>query len=97
MYLGNSSPFFSALLRPPYLQFIDIGVEDAIHEADTRRLVRVLVGQLDVDLPNAAFERGCIFSDRQVSNRRRFTGRGRSSGEGTVGDDKLSAGPLNRT
>jgi hypothetical protein len=44
----------------PYLQFVDVGVENPVHEADTRRLIRVLIRQLDVDFPDAAFERGCI-------------------------------------
>lgn len=26
-----------------YLQFINVGVEDLVHEADARRLVRILV------------------------------------------------------
>jgi hypothetical protein len=44
----------------PYLQFVDVGVEDPVHKADTRRLVRVLIRQLDVDFPHAALERSCI-------------------------------------
>ena len=43
-----------------YLQFVDVGVEDPVHKADTRRLVRVLIRQLDVDFPDAAFERSCL-------------------------------------
>lgn len=39
-------------------QLVDIGVEDAVHEADAGALVGVLVGQLDVDLPEAALEGG---------------------------------------
>jgi hypothetical protein len=45
---------------PPYLQFIDVGVENAVYETDARGLVRILVGQFDVDLPDAAFERSCV-------------------------------------
>ena len=41
------------------VQFIDIGVEDAVHKADAGRLVRVLIGQFDMDLPVTARERGC--------------------------------------
>jgi hypothetical protein len=31
-------------------------MENTVHETDTRRLVRVTVRQLDVDLPNAALK-----------------------------------------
>lgn len=41
------------------LQLVNIGVEYAVDEADAGRLVRVLVGELDMDFPRAAFERGC--------------------------------------
>lgn len=44
-------------LPTPNLQLVDIRVENAIREADARRLVRVLVRQLDVDLPHSALER----------------------------------------
>jgi len=44
------------------LQFIDIRVEDAVHETDARRLVWVLVGQLNVDFPDAAFEGRCVLA-----------------------------------
>jgi hypothetical protein len=37
-------------------QLINIGMENTVHETDTRRLVRVTVRQLDVDLPNAALK-----------------------------------------
>lgn len=33
------------------IQFVDIGVEDSIDEADTGTLVGVLVGEFDVDFP----------------------------------------------
>lgn len=39
-------------------QLVDVWVEDTVYEADARRLVWVLIGELDVDLPDAAFERG---------------------------------------
>lgn len=44
-----------------YLQLVNVRVEDPIHEPDTRRLVRVLVGQLDVDFPDATFEGSCVW------------------------------------
>lgn len=37
-------------------------MEDTIHEANARALVRVLVGQLDVDLPKPTLERRCTVS-----------------------------------
>ena len=40
------------------LQFIDVRVEDAVYEANARALVRVLIGELDVDLPKSTLE-GC--------------------------------------
>lgn len=43
-------------------QLIDIGVEDAVDESDAGRLVRVGVGELDVDFPNATLERSCQVS-----------------------------------
>jgi hypothetical protein len=39
-------------------QLIDVRVEDSVDEADTRALVRILVGKLNVNLPEAALE-GC--------------------------------------
>ena len=42
-----------------HLQLIDVGVEDSVYESNTRRLVRVLIGELDSDFPDAAFEGGC--------------------------------------
>lgn len=38
------------------VQLIDIWVEDAVHKADRWALVRILVGKLDMDLPEAALE-----------------------------------------
>jgi hypothetical protein len=46
------------------VQFIDVGVEYPVHEADARTLVRVLVWQLDVDLPEAALEGRCWLSGK---------------------------------
>lgn len=40
-------------------QLVNVRVEDLVHEADTRRLERVLVGELDMDLPHATGERCC--------------------------------------
>lgn len=42
-----------------HIQLVDIGVEDAVHEADARALVGVLIGQLNVDLPETALEWRC--------------------------------------
>lgn len=40
-----------------YVQFINIRVEDAVHEADAWALVRILVRELDVDFPKSTLER----------------------------------------
>lgn len=40
-----------------HLQFIDIRMKDLVHEPNTRRLERVLIWKLDVDLPYATGER----------------------------------------
>ncbi len=40
-----------------YAQLIDIGVKYLVHEPDGRRLIGVLVRELDVNLPHATFER----------------------------------------
>lgn len=40
------------------IQLIDVGVEYPVDEADARALVRILVWQLDMDLPKTTFERG---------------------------------------
>ena len=45
--------------REVYVQLVDVGVEDLVHEADGRRLERILVRELDVDLPHATSEGGC--------------------------------------
>lgn len=39
-------------------QLVDIGVEDAVDEADTRTLIRVRIWQFNVHLPDSAFK-GC--------------------------------------
>jgi hypothetical protein len=39
-----------------YAQLIDVGVEDAIDEANARTLVGVLVWKLDMNLPQPALE-----------------------------------------
>ena len=41
------------------IQFIDIGMEDAVDEADTWTLVGILIWELDMDLPKAASEGSC--------------------------------------
>ena len=38
------------------IQLVDVGVEDAVDKADAGALVGILVGQLDVDFPQAALE-----------------------------------------
>lgn len=43
-------------------QFINVWVEDAVHKANAGALVRVLIGQLDVDLPESALEGRCMVS-----------------------------------
>lgn len=43
-----------------HVQFVDIGVEYPVRKPDTRRFVRILVGEFDVDLPDPAFERSCF-------------------------------------
>lgn len=40
------------------VQLIDVGMEYSIHESDAGTLVRILVGELDVNLPETALE-GC--------------------------------------
>ena len=42
------------------IQFIDVGMEDAVNKSDAGTLVGVLVGELDVDLPEATFEWRCV-------------------------------------
>jgi len=42
------------------IQFIDVGMEDAVNKSDAGTLVGVLVGELDVDLPEATFEWRCM-------------------------------------
>lgn len=39
-------------------QLIDVRVKNAINKSDARRFVWVLIGEFDVDLPDAALE-GC--------------------------------------
>jgi hypothetical protein len=43
--------------EPGCPHFVDVRVEDLVHEANAGGLVRILVRQLDVYLPNAARER----------------------------------------
>jgi hypothetical protein len=43
------------------VQLIDVGVEYPVHEADAGALVRILIWQLHVNLPEATFE-GCYES-----------------------------------
>ena len=41
------------------VHFVNVWMEDFVDKTDRGRLVRVLVWQLDVDLPHAVVERGC--------------------------------------
>jgi hypothetical protein len=43
-------------------QFVNVWVEDAVHKANAGALVRVLIWQLDVDLPKSALEGRCMVS-----------------------------------
>jgi hypothetical protein len=38
------------------IQFVNVGVEDSVDKANAWRLVRVRVGELDMDLPGSTFE-----------------------------------------
>ena len=55
---GTSACTADGAVCQGYLQLVDIGMEDLIDEANTRALIRVLVRQLDMNLPQAAFEWG---------------------------------------
>jgi hypothetical protein len=47
------------------LQLVNVGVEDAVHKPNAGALVRVLVRQLNVDLPETALEGCCeLFQHR---------------------------------
>lgn len=48
-------------------QLVDVGVEYAVHEANAGALVGVLVGQLDMDLPQTAGEGCWVCQLRHVS------------------------------
>jgi len=65
------------------VQLINVGMEDAIDEAYAGALVGILVGQLDVDFPGAALERGCSRQYAYVPSDLYYS--------------ILSSGPLNRT
>jgi hypothetical protein len=47
-----------------HVQFVDVGMEYPVYEADARTFVRILIRQLNVDLPEAALERCCMASAR---------------------------------
>jgi hypothetical protein len=38
------------------VQLVDVGMEDAVHKSNARGFVRILVRDLDMDLPNTAGE-----------------------------------------
>lgn len=66
------------------LQLVDIGMENAINKTNTRRLIRVRVWELDVDLPNSTLERSYQQSAYEST--------------GTYSRQyRLSVGPLKRT
>jgi hypothetical protein len=52
------------------VQLIDVWVENAVHEAYARTLVRILIWQLDVDLPESASEWCCVSSQPLGAHRR---------------------------
>ena len=45
-------------MQNEYVQLVDVRVEYLVHEPDAGRLERVLIWELDVDLPHATGERG---------------------------------------
>jgi hypothetical protein len=47
------------MARVKGIQLINVGVEYPVDEANTGALVRILVWQFDVDLPETAFEWSC--------------------------------------
>jgi predicted dinucleotide-utilizing enzyme len=53
----NSLHRTAAVVLEFNVQLVDVWVEDAVHEAYARTLVRILIWQLDVDLPESASER----------------------------------------
>ena len=53
---------FEDLVGGHNVQLIDVGVEYPVDEANAGTLVRVLVWQFDVDLPETALERCCSLS-----------------------------------
>jgi len=40
-----------------HVQFVNIGVEDFIHETNARRFERILVREFNMDLPDTTLER----------------------------------------
>lgn len=44
-----------------HLQFIDVWMKYSVHEAYTRAFVRILVGKLDVDLPETTLKWCCNY------------------------------------
>lgn len=51
-------------MDPEDVQLVDIGVEYLVHETNAGRLEWILVGELDMDLPDTACERSCIVGGR---------------------------------
>lgn len=65
-----------------YAQFIDVRMEDLVHEANTWRLVRILIGEFDMDLPDAPLEWRCRYQSR-IEWRQGFTRTGGVAKGGT--------------
>ena len=55
-------------MQDEYVQLVDVRVEYLVHEPDTGRLERVLIWELDVDLPHTTSER-CYTHSIPVSER----------------------------
>jgi len=89
--LGTHVSTVSNVLLLPLsnLQLVDIWVKDAVDEADARGLVRILVREFDVDLPDTTLKGGCRLSVSKHSLEHREKRR--------LWHDSLSAGPLNLT
>jgi hypothetical protein len=65
-----------------HVQFVDVGMEYPVYEADARTFVGILIRQLNMDLPEAALERCCVVLMRKCRR---------------AGVYILSSGPLNLT
>ena len=50
----HKARFYRGELEPS--QFVNVWMEDAVHKTNAGALVRVLIGQLNVDLPESALK-----------------------------------------